>query len=487
MKTKLLSLILGFLLLASVIPAGISEEPAYVVIKSISSEGMPDGVCAIWETCTFDATGSLGNSFKWYIETDSGQVQRNGKITTFVFSKTDLGTRYVQLVAKDTVTGESEVAEKWIKVVDGHEFQSNPPIAIIDVSPSPADEIYYTNQKITFDGSASRDTDNQGQKIVKYLWMIREDGQYIIFTENTAQISYTFTKVGTHSVGLIVTDDEGQTAAQAISIVVKEKQGNGGQQPPVTILRAIIDAPSSADVGEVIEFSASKSTGEIISYNWDFGDGGFDSNEEVEYAYDTAGLYTVTLTVRDDAGRVDYETMKITINRASSSGGSELDGSELTPLGTSEDVQETTPGASISGELKSNEYSLQADVGKESMITLNVKNNGRLSAKFIIDANADWANVEIDNIGEIDSRKSKFVDIRVTPKEEGVHYLNLDLLADGKTVDSADIKFTVGGQSVVSNLNLMLALLAVAIAAIGGAVYLLFFVKKPRFPKMETY
>lgn len=49
-----------------------------------------------------------------------------------------------------------------------------------------------------------------------------------------------------------------------------------------------------------VEFDASASTGENISYSWDYGDGTTDSGQTTNHCYYQSGTYTVTLTVTDD-------------------------------------------------------------------------------------------------------------------------------------------------------------------------------------------
>jgi len=62
-------------------------------------------------------------------------------------------------------------------------------------------------------------------------------------------------------------------------------------------------APSTPLSKADVTFDASLSTdsdGRIVSYTWNFGDGSQASGAVVKHAFDTAGAYTVTLTVTDD-------------------------------------------------------------------------------------------------------------------------------------------------------------------------------------------
>ncbi len=78
----------------------------------------------------------------------------------------------------------------------------------------------------------------------------------------------------------------------------------------------------TASVGEKITFDASDSyspDGTITSYNWDFGDDTTGSGETITHSYQTAGKYTVSLTVVNSNGGSDTDTVTVTITKDSSS------------------------------------------------------------------------------------------------------------------------------------------------------------------------
>jgi PKD repeat protein len=61
-----------------------------------------------------------------------------------------------------------------------------------------------------------------------------------------------------------------------------------------------------------VEFSANTSTdldGSITSYQWDFGDGFTDNSQNPVYTYDIAGKYYAVLTVTDNDGVTDKDTL----------------------------------------------------------------------------------------------------------------------------------------------------------------------------------
>ncbi|MEM4662793.1 MAG: PKD domain-containing protein [Candidatus Diapherotrites archaeon] len=62
-----------------------------------------------------------------------------------------------------------------------------------------------------------------------------------------------------------------------------------------------------------ISFDGSKSTGDIVSYEWDFGDGSTATGVKVAHTYTKTGTYTVKLTVRDKAGNTASATKTIVV------------------------------------------------------------------------------------------------------------------------------------------------------------------------------
>ncbi|MDH3715484.1 MAG: PKD domain-containing protein, partial [Gammaproteobacteria bacterium] len=67
--------------------------------------------------------------------------------------------------------------------------------------------------------------------------------------------------------------------------------------------------------GGTVNFDATGSSddGSIVSYDWDFGDGGSDSGDVVAHTFLTEGNYTVVVTVTDDAGLQDRFALDVTV------------------------------------------------------------------------------------------------------------------------------------------------------------------------------
>ncbi|MCL0048362.1 PKD domain-containing protein, partial [Dehalococcoidia bacterium] len=84
-------------------------------------------------------------------------------------------------------------------------------------------------------------------------------------------------------------------------------------QPPVA---SFAYSPEEMIAGQPITFDASGSSdpdGEIMSYEWDFGDGTSGTGKVVEHTFALAGDYTVTLTIADNDGVVSSFSKKVTV------------------------------------------------------------------------------------------------------------------------------------------------------------------------------
>ena len=91
--------------------------------------------------------------------------------------------------------------------------------------------------------------------------------------------------------------------------------GGGGSDgdkpaPPATELVASFTQQVS---GLEVSLDASGSTGDIASYQWDFGDGATGSGKSASHSYAAAGTYSVTLTVTDDQGATASKSASVSV------------------------------------------------------------------------------------------------------------------------------------------------------------------------------
>jgi PKD repeat protein len=160
------------------------------------------------------------------------------------------------------------------------------------------------HQNVLFDASTSTAAPNN--PIVSYSWNFG-DGS----TGNGRQATHSFNTAGTYAVTLTVTDQYNRSASTTQSVDVA-----GGAGPSASFLTS----PSTPRVGDFVNFNASASTATagrtIRTYAWDFGDGTQKTTTTAITTHDfvTAGTFSVTLVVTDDAGRQGVATNSVTVS-----------------------------------------------------------------------------------------------------------------------------------------------------------------------------
>jgi PKD repeat protein len=133
------------------------------------------------------------------------------------------------------------------------------------------------------------------------------------------------------------------TAAQ--TLYPGAKSGTPPPPPPPpsgSVIAVGAASPASGPAPLNVGFDASASVGSnttISSYEWNFGDGQTATGVTTGHVYNTPGIYTATLTVSDDSGHTNSETISINV---ASGNGSDAGGG--TGGGTS-----TTAGTPIRG------------------------------------------------------------------------------------------------------------------------------------------
>ncbi|MDP5273957.1 collagenase [Chengkuizengella axinellae] len=94
--------------------------------------------------------------------------------------------------------------------------------------------------------------------------------------------------------------------------------GGGGStnDAPVALAES---STATAEVGEQVTFfgdGSSDSDGTIISYAWNFDDGDTSTSQNTRHTFTAAGIYNVSLTVTDDQGATNADTITITVGSA---------------------------------------------------------------------------------------------------------------------------------------------------------------------------
>jgi PKD repeat protein len=158
-------------------------------------------------------------------------------------------------------------------------------------------------ESIVFNASGS--TAVAPRVIVSYDWQFGTDrtGSGMVIVKN-------YDTAGTYIVSLTVTDDAGNTATATQSVTV-------GTSSPGGLTAAFTFSPTDPTPGAVVNFNAATSTSAdpIVSYKWDFGDGGTASSTQPtrSHTFTTAGTFVVTLTIQDSKGRTATKTTEVAV------------------------------------------------------------------------------------------------------------------------------------------------------------------------------
>jgi beta propeller repeat protein len=211
----------------------------------------------------------------------------------------------------------------------GDVFLNNPPTAQAgsDKTSAAEDEI------IIFTSDGSSDPDGHA---LEYFWNFG-DGS----TSAQPNPSHAFTRSGSYNVKLWVRDPYGSFDVDEITIIIYNVPPTAAAGDDITVYE-----------DELITFDASGSYDTpsdlpMLRYYWDFGDTLTASGMIVTHTYHELGTYTVALTVKDNDGETDVDTMTVvvmnvppTVNAGSDQ---EIMGSTVSFYGTAYDTVSDFP------------------------------------------------------------------------------------------------------------------------------------------------
>lgn len=213
---------------------------------------------------------------------------------------TAAGTYSVVLKVTDNTTLQTATTTRSVAVTS----TGQPPTADFVFSPA-APQV---NQSVLFDATAS--TVAQGHAL-SYAWNFGDNGTGTGVTPN-----HPYTSAGTFSVVLKVTDTTtGQTATATKAVTVSS---TGSTAPPTA---SFVFSPQSPATAQLVSFNATQSTAaaghSIVSYAWNFGDGGTATGVTTTHPFANAGTFSVVLVVTDDLGQTGTTTRSVTVSSTS--------------------------------------------------------------------------------------------------------------------------------------------------------------------------
>lgn len=282
---------------------------ARITVTSVS--GSQPLVASFSAADSYDPDGNIVE-FRWVLQNEAGTVLQS-------LQRADASGPTWQLPSAGqyavilTVTDDKGAASTTYKHMDVH---NRAPSASISATPT-AGQAGVT--EFAFNGHGSIDPDGS---IASYRWTISRGGDEpdLVLEGPDQRVTFPVASVGSMSVSLTVTDQQGASGTAVTSVTVtagppggdpNDPTTTGAPGSPVAVFTAVNDgAPDRW------RFDASGSTddGTIVSYAWDFGLGaGTGTGVAVSRTYANPGDYVVTLRVTDDLGLVGASTQLVNI------------------------------------------------------------------------------------------------------------------------------------------------------------------------------
>lgn len=201
---------------------------------------------------------------------------------------------------------------KWclrVRILD--DFNRQGPVTTIVVTvPAPGGPGAGTAPKAMFDApeafagqpASFRSESQPGYTpIARWEWTFGDSA--ISSAENS---QHTYTKPGTYTVTLTVTDSDGLASHVSHQVVVQ------AVQPPIVAILG----PGEVSAGNDAFFTDNSTPGttSVIAWAWNFGDGASSSEQNPDHVYAQPGTYAVTLTVTDQDGSSSTASDAITVD-----------------------------------------------------------------------------------------------------------------------------------------------------------------------------
>lgn len=288
------------------------SEPWSVVIPVAAGVGAPPMISVSPVSQQIDAgqpaSFSLSITPGGDYEDDSYQVEwrfgdgsapvRGTDLTSVAHSYVDQGNYLVNVTVVDAM-GQSATRSASVSVLNV------PPTAVI-LSPSFAEE---EGRVFTITG-AGTDSPVDVTAGLRYLWDFGDGNQRE--EVNLTEVTHAYEDDGVYEITLVVIDPL-QAASDPVSITATI-----ANVPPT----AVLEGPTTADEGQVVEFSAvvtdpsAADTAHGFRFEWDFGDGRVVKEMDlspITHVFGDNGSYTVTLRVFDKDEAFDEQTLTVTV------------------------------------------------------------------------------------------------------------------------------------------------------------------------------
>lgn len=167
--------------------------------------------------------------------------------------------------------------------------------------------------KVSFVDKSTVSSDTKAN-ITAWYWKITDSSDKLVASFSTQNPSYTFEEGGKYTVALTVTDSKSRTNTKTIENYITVSSG---------LSATFTASPTSGTAPLNVRFEATPdhdNTYDIDEYAWNFGDGTAVSyGRVISHVYQSAGTYTVKMTVTDEKSKTYTATRSnyITVTAAS--------------------------------------------------------------------------------------------------------------------------------------------------------------------------
>lgn len=197
------------------------------------------------------------------------------------------GTYTVTLEVTDSAKNTSK--ETMTIKIDADEF-------VADIFADPVSAV--SPAFVAFDASGSSYANGE---IVSYTWDFGDGGRPQI---TGARVSHEYVSPGEYIVKVKVSTSDGQSKTAQKNISILQKQ----------LVPAFSMTPRTGNAPLDVTFDATASTGDIVSYRWDFGNGQQATGPTVKQTFAAPGKYTIELRLQDKYGSQQRITQDLTVS-----------------------------------------------------------------------------------------------------------------------------------------------------------------------------
>ena len=285
----------------SSIPFNVAPTASFTTAPALPVAGNPGTQVTFTSTST-DSDGAIAN-YAWDFDGD-GTAEPGYTAAIVQYTYTEEGTFTPRLTVTDDDDA-TDTAPDAPTSDDRVTIGVGSPTANANANPMTGSAPLY----VDFDATGSNDPDGT---IDVYEWQFFSgDGWHDYTATSGVANDVPYNTPGSSIATLRVTDDDGKTATDFVTIVVNAPpvaNGNGN--------------PTSGNAPLLVDFNASgsyDSDGSIVKWEWKYyaTDTWHDCTPQTgagSYTYNSGGSYTATLRVTDDDGGTGTDTVNITVN-----------------------------------------------------------------------------------------------------------------------------------------------------------------------------